>query len=258
MAVKLTPSMKATIANQLASAPRVRPFANSQNVVYKRRKPRKYRKKAQPSKSFQLAFHKLAPSKEIRFNLAENMDTATNVATRTAASYLDQIAQGSQLNQRLGSNVHISWLHLKGTFQSNSTTKTKAVRMMVLREVNFAGIDTTTYANLWRGIGHTSTYAPTGTSTDINWPVNKSLAYVLYDKVHFIRPEYDGITYFNKKVKINKVVRYTPNDSADSDPYHGRLLFLVCVADCDDTPSTTVVRLNCALRVFFKDYHKAR
>lgn len=249
--------MKATIANQLVSAPRVRPYSNAQNVVYKRRKPRKYRKKAQPSKSFQLAFHKLAPSKEIRFNLSEAMDTGSVIANRTVASYLDNIAQGSQLNQRLGSNIHVSWLHVRGTIQSDSTVKAKALRIMVLREVNLGGIDTSTYAGLWKGLG-TSVYAPTGTQTDINWPVNREKAYVLYDKTHIIKPEYEGITYVNKKVRLNKLVKYSPADPTDVSPYHGHLLFLACLADCDNSTSATKVMFNCSLRVFFKDYHKAR
>lgn len=252
--------MKATIANQMASAPRVYPrSSNSANVYYKKRKPRKYKKKAQVAKSFRVAFHKMQPSKEIRYDVQDlAMDTSTSVASRLEAKYLDSIVQGTQLNHRLGSNVHISYVHIRGTVQSNSTAKAKALRVLLLREVNLGSIDITTFADLFKGPGSSATYAPIGTQRDLQWPVNNEKAYTLYDRTHVIKPEYEGITHFNKKVRVNKIVRYPANDAAAYNPYHGHLILIMLLADCDNTTSATTVVLSTGVRVFFKDYHKAR
>lgn len=241
----------------VSAAPPPAPAVSSANVVYKRRRPRKYRPKAQVAKSYRLAFHKMAPSKEIRKDLDDySMNTSTSVATRTEYELLDNIAQGSQLNQRLGANVHISWLHLKGTLQSNSSVKSKALRVMVFREVNLNGVDITTFAGLWKGVG-TTTYAPTGTQTDIQHQLNRDLVYPIYDKTHVLKPEYEGIFTFNKKIRINKVTKYSPNLGGTT-PVHGRLILLYCLADCDNLASATTCVLASSARIFFKDYNKGR
>lgn len=258
MSVRVTPSMLANLAKQKSLGVSVRPFSRSTNVVYKRKKPRKYRKKVVVAKSFRQAFNKLAPSKEIRYEISPDLDTLTSVATRTSGVYLDTIVQGTQLNQRLQSNIHISYVHIHGTLQSNSTVKAKALRMMVFREVNNGGVNPATYANLWKGPGSSTTYAPTGTSSDIRWPLNRQLVQPIYDKTHVIKPEHDGITKLFYKIRLNKIVRYEVNDGTDGTPYHGRLLCVFALADCDDTPVGTTAKLSCGFRVFFKDYHKAR
>lgn len=234
--------------------------STSVNVVYRKPKPKKgYRKKAQVGKSFRIAYNKMQPSKEIRFEVSDGgMNTSTSVASRTQAVLLDNITQGTQLNHRLQSNIHISYVQLRGTIQSNSTAKAKAMRVMIFREINNGGVNTSTYADLWKGPGSGTTYAPTGTASDIAWPLNRELVQPLYDKTYVIKPEYEGLTYFRKSVRVNKLVKYPVNDATDNTPYHGRLLLLYCLSDCDSTTSATTVILTSSARVFFKDYHKAR
>lgn len=232
--------------------------ANSTNVVYRPRKSRKYNKKAQVAKSFRVAFHKMQPSKEIRYDASDwALNTSTSVATRTEYEFLDNIQQGTQLNQRLQGNIHMSWLHLQGTIQSNSGVKAKALRVMVLKETNYGSVDTTTFAALWRGTGSAVTYAPSGTQTDISWPVNREVAYPIYDKTIVIKPEYEGITVFRKKIKLNQIQKF-PVNTGGTTPYLGRIVLVYCLADCDNLTSATSVVLQSSARVFFKDYHKAR
>lgn len=251
--------MKATIANQMATAPRVYPrSSNSANVYYKKRKPRKFKKKAQVAKSFQVAFHKMQPSKEKRFPIVDTtMVTNGTIGQRSESLYLDNIAQGSQMNQRLGSNIHVSYVHLRGTIQNDSTVKAKKMRFLILREVNLGGLNLSTLAGLIRYEG-TSSGPPVGKQSDVAWPVNREVAYTLFDKVVNIPIEADGIAYFNYKLRINRLVRYTSTDSTDVTPYHGHLIFVAFLVDCDNSASSGNVVFNCAARVFFKDYHKAR
>lgn len=230
----------------------------STNIYYVKPKRKVNRKVLKVDRSFKQAFHKLQPTKEIRFDVTDLvMDTATSVATRTKHAILDNIAQGTQLNQRLGSNIHMSYVHLKGTIQSNSTAKAKAMRIMIFKEVNNQGVNTTTYANLWKGTG-TITYAPLGLQSDTQWPLNRELVHPIYDRTFQVRPEYNGITRINIKKRINRIVKYQPNNSGATSPYHGRIFLLCCLADCDNSTSATTVILTLGVRVFFKDYFKAR
>lgn len=231
---------------------------SSTNLVYKKPYNKKNKKKAKVAQSYRIAFNKLTPSKEVRKEFANHtLETQTSVASRTAFLILDQISQGALLNERLQSNIHMSYVHVHGTLQSNSTTKSKAFRLMLVREVNNGGIVTGTFANMWKGSG-TTTYAPTGTQDDVQWPVNREIAHRVFDKTYIIKPEHDGITKINHKIRINKVCKYCPNDSTSVQPYHGRLFLIGFYADCDNNPSATTAILNCGVRVFFKDYYKAR
>lgn len=229
----------------------------SANIVYKRKKTAKNRKKAKVAPSFRMAFNKLAPSKEKRFDMNDTLFTNGLVSDRTRWIYLDQIAQGTQANQRLGSNIHVSYIHVKGMIQNNSVAKTKTLRLMILKEVNLGGLNTSTFAALWKGVG-TTWYAPAGTADDVRWPLNKELVRTIYDRTYKITPEVEGVTKINVKRRINRIVRYTTNDSAKSDPYEGRLILLACLSDCDNVTTATTAIFSAGVRVFFKDYNKVR
>lgn len=232
---------------------------NATNVVYKPpKKKAKDKKKPVVTKSFRTAFNKLTPSKEIRFELSPGLETSTSVASRTSVQYLDNIAQGTQLNQRLRNIVHISYLHLKGTLQNNSNTKTKALRIMVFREINYGTINPAVLASLWKATGSALVYAPTGTSSDQRWPLNKEICYPIFDKTVTIKPESEGMKVLDYKIKINRLVRFPANNSAVSVPYHGRLMLVFALSDCDDATTTTTMQLSVAGRIFFKDYYKTR
>lgn len=242
-------------------APRVsskrRTAAKSANLVSKKKTKKKATKNV-VAKSFKTAYNMMEPSKEIRYNFIDHgMEPATSMATRTETLYLDNIAQGTQLNQRLQNKVHISYVHLDGTIQHNSTLKTRAIRLMIVREVNLGGLDLATLANLYKNIG-TASLAPAGTQADLQWPINREVAYPVWQKVYRCKPEAEDMTYVKLRIRINRYARYTPNSSADTSPYHGRLILVANVADCDNSPTTTTTVLNIGVRVFFKDVAHGR
>ena len=258
MAVRLTPSMAQTIASLRTNASRVTPYRRSANLVYKRKKRYNRKAKAVVAKPFRQAYNKLQPSKEKRFSF-EDLAMATNgtLAQRTEYLALDTITQDSDANSRLGSQVHISYLHFKGTLSSNDLNKTKGFRIMVFREVNNGGFDPATMNYLFKGVG-TTTYAPIGTQQDLKWPLNREMVQPIFDKRIYITPESYGLKLFNYKIRINKLVNYQPMNTASSTPYHGRLFLVVCLADCDNVPSGTTVCLSAGTRTFFKDGRKSR
>ncbi len=228
----------------------------SANLVY----PNKRKKKGKPAvaSSFKEAYHRLAPSKEIRYNLINaTMEPLTSMATRTGSIYVDNIAQGPQMNQRLQNSVFASYIHINGTVQHNSALKARMLRLMLVREINNSGISTTTYAGLYKNIG-TAALAPTGNQSDMQWPINRELAYVIFDKKFKLLPEERGILNVNIKHRVGKIYKYTPDDGVDSTPYHGRTLLIANVADCDGNPTATTSVLNLGIRIFFKDHTKGR
>jgi len=225
--------------------------ARSVNLVPSKKK--KKGNKLTVAKSYKQAYNYMQPSKEIK-KITDDYTLVTNgtMAQGTEHEVLDVIAQGTQLNQRLGASIYLSYLHLDLTLQSNSTTKAKAVRMMVFREINNGGVDTSTFADLFRGPG-TAVYAPNHTQRDLQFPLNKDLVQPIYDKKIVVKPEYEGITVIKRKIKLGKYARYPSLDSSTVGVVHGRLIFLLLLADCDNTPSATQCVLAGGLRIFFKD-----
>jgi len=230
--------------------------SNSQNLVKVPNKKKKEKNKV--ASSFMQAFFKMAPSKEIRF-IVNDLAMLTNGALvqHTNFKILDQIVQGTQINHRIGSNIHISYVHLNASVISKSSTKAKAMRFLVFREVNNGGVNELTFAFLFKTTGAT-TVSPTGLQGDITLPLNRELVQPIFDRRINVKPQEMGVQLINYKIKINKIVRYTPTDGADASPYHGRLIFLVLLADMDNLTTGTIVVYNSLLKVYFKDYRKAR
>ena len=226
--------------------------ARSTNIVMKRKKSRKNTKKKAVAPSFKQAWHMMQPSKEIRFDSNDTgMNTQTSIGSRTHHQVLDNIAKGTALNQRLGSTVHASYVHFKFTVANNSTVKSKAFRVLVVREVNKGGLDTSTMDDLFSKTG-TGFHTPNGTQADIKWPVNRNKLYVHYDKTFKIQPESENFLKKYLKIRLNSNYRYAPN-STDSTPYHGYTYLIVLLSDLDNTTTTTTCVFDSSIRVFFKD-----
>lgn len=184
------------------------------------------------------------------------MNTQTSVLSRTNYVQLDSIIQGTQLNQRLQNAIFISYVHIDGSIQSNDT-KTKFLRMMVVREINFGGVNTTTYSDLYKTTGNT-VRAPNGTQLDGKWPLNRDLVYPLYDKTFKIKPETEGAVDLKRKIKIFKKVKYPIIDPSENNPVHGRLLLICNLYDADNAPNAVTTIMSYSLRVFFKDSNIVR
>lgn len=255
----MTPSMARTIAVQKATAPKVTPY-RSANIVYKttRKNKRKYGKRPVVAKPYRQAYNMLQPSKEKRFDFTDlAMFTNGTLSARTEYLQLDNISQDTDANSRLGSQIHMSYVHLKGTLTSNELNKTKALRFLIFREVNLGGFDPATMNYLFKGVGGLS-YAPIGTQQDQIWPLNRELVQPIFDKRVVIPPENYSLKFINYKIRINKKVRYSPMVSTATSPYHGRLFLVVLLSDCDNTTTATTVALSLGVRIFFKDGRKAR
>lgn len=227
----------------------------SVNLVYKPKKSKKDVKKAHVGQSYRIAFNKMAPSKERRFDfIQQNMFTNGVLANRTKFLRLDAIPQGTSMNDRLGANIHISYVHVNLTL-GNSSTKTKYIRLILFREVNFGSFITGTMQFLFKGTG-TATTSPEGDSTDLVRPLNKQLVYSIYDTRIKVPPKTEGARYIQRKIRVNKVQKYTPTDETTTTPWLGQFYLLALLSDIDNATEAPQVQLEGLARVFFKD-HKA-
>ncbi len=165
---------------------------NSTNVVYKRNRyvRRRRGKKAMPAKSFKIAYNKMLPVKEARFDMDKAMSTDT-LANRTQSSVISTIGQGSQMNDRLGNSIYISYVFIKGSIGNNSTTKSKFMRIIILHEHNEGSLSLTTFSDLYLNSGFAS-LAPSGTAPDGEFPVNREQYRVYYDSKFFLYFRYIG------------------------------------------------------------------
>lgn len=226
---------------------------NSTNLV---RKPQPKRKaKYGVSKSFRTAFNKMLPSKELRKDFTDiALFTNGTVADRTHYVYLDNIAQGTQYNQRIRNTVHVSWLHLNGTVQNDSTTKVKHIRFVVIKERN-QGHFSSAMTDLLHSTG-TSSSAPSGYQGDGQLNINRDQYIIIYDRRRVVPIESEGALTIKEKIKINRLVMYPQNNSASSTPVDGHLILIVMVYDADNVPTATTVKMAILGRVFYKDYNK--
>lgn len=237
--------------------PRRRRAVKSANIITKR-KFKKKNVKTVVAPSFRQAYKLMQPPKEIRYDYYDlNMDSATSMATRSQVLAIDNIAQGTQVNQRLGSSVRTSWLHIKMSMANNSTVKSKALRVMVVREVNNGGLNTGTLANLFKSVG-TATHTPNGSQTDLKWPLNRDLVYPKYDRVFKLPVEAESFFRRYLKIPLRSTFRYSPTNSAATTPVHGRTYIIVLLADLDNLPTATICVFDSCVRLFFKDGLRSR
>lgn len=229
---------------------------SSTNLVYKNKK-RQNKKKAVVARSFRTAYNKMRPSKEQRFVVLANMKTDL-LADWVKAYNLDVIGQGSQSNDRIGNNVHLSYIHMRGTIQNNSVVKAKFIRMMIVADTNNDGvvINTGTFANLYKDYLWT-VRAPTGGETDGRYVINTELCKVYYDHTWKIPMESEGIVSIRKNFRINRKLLYSTN-SAVTTPQNGRLYLILNLFDGDSAPVATLVDTNFMIRIFFKDGNKMK
>lgn len=228
----------------------------SANLIEKTVKKGKRNKKDVVAKSFAVAYNKMIPSKEHRYDLSDvNLFTSGTLADRTHYVYLDNIAQGSQLNQRMRNSIHASYLWINGTIQNNSTVKAKFIRVLIVREINQGDFVSASMTNLLRGVG-TATAAPSGFQGDGILTVNRDNYIKLFDKKYKVPIESEGTVIVKEKIRLNQKIFYPQNLTAGTTPIHGSTILLVMLFDGDNSTSATTVCWSAMARLFFKDYNK--
>lgn len=227
--------------------------SNATNIVYKKKIPNKDRKKALVATSFQKAFNKMLPVKVIREELT--FDMWTSVLSRLIMSRnLVAVAQGPQINQRLGNAIYVSAVKLKGTLQNNGVSKLRYLRLTVISEHN-EGHLTTGFTDYYLNASFADN-TPDGTSTDGIFPVNREQYVTHYDHTYKILPEVRGGVLIDVNIKIGKVIYFPQANAASVNPVRGRIYVVANLYEGDDDTNVTLTNLALSARVFFKDYRK--
>lgn len=252
---------KLTLVSKGAS----RPTARSVNIVNKPTKWAKRKRKTRPapSKSFMSAYLRALPSKEVRFLCDKDLVTANGSGVYQIVSGLEEIAlhnivQGTQMNHRLGTSIHCSYLKVRGSIQNKdqgTVGKTRNIRMIVVQERNNGTLNPGTFANFFKDSGF-SDRAPTGKANNGRFTINREQYYTLFDRNYRIKPESENSTFINRTIKINRKLYYPQANPASNDPVNGKLYFITMLYEGDDNLSTVLCHVELQLRLFFKDHRK--
>lgn len=185
------------------------PYARRRNTkrkTYKRKRP------SRRTNVRTIVKRELARNVE-RKSLFTTMDEIS-INTLAPTSYYDTIAaiaQGTAYNQRIGNEIIVTGIHLKGIFHNNSATDTVWVRVALFW---YKGTDVAL------GAGSTIFETTTGGQTDLaslagtrsmTWPLNKSAVTPLWDTTFKLAALEDGAqhtTARNKFIRLHKKVKY--------------------------------------------------
>lgn len=211
--------------------------------------------KANAKKDFIKMYHKLQPSKELIFAHSDGGAETNTFANAVHVTRLDDCIQGTALNERMRSAIHMSYLHVRGGCVKNNTTKARGIRMLVIRERNHNKLNTTTFADLFQIVNGYTTTAPSQFDADGAMRVNKEQYITLFDKVFSIPIESEGSLVVNEKIRLNQLQYYTRNAGTNT-ATRGQIYFITCLFEPDNTKTATTSPIEFALRVFFKDYNK--
>lgn len=220
--------------------------------THKRLIKKKTKQKAKLVKAIKKVVHKAKPKREERFYVDKVSATST-LAGALGSTVISNIAQGDQYNQRDGRKIYMSGVRVSLVVQSDSTVKTKFLRVMIVRNKaqNTNVLNTTTYANLLQDENFTD-LAPTQTGFDATYPLNTSLLQIYLDKTYRILPEYNGAININRYVPIKKVFDYGSLGSGNT-PTNGELMLVLMLCEGDNVTTTTTVNIRGMARVHYKD-----
>lgn len=225
-------------------------------TVKKTYRKKSYKKKPAQKKALNKAIKKVVnkakPKREKRFFFNKFLNTST-VTDSFVYNTVSNIEQGDALNQRDGKKAYMSGLRLSLATQSDSTAKTKYMRVMVVqnRQAQGATLNLTTFGNLLRNETFVD-LAPTQTSADATYPLNTSVLRVMFDRVYRILPEYQGSSFINRYIPIKKTLNYDGVGGGNV-PTNGEIYVIIHLCEGDDITTTTTVKTRGMIRAFYKD-----
>lgn len=229
---------------------RVKGSANLVSVPTRRAKRKKATKDV-VARNFKIAYNKMIPSKQIQFNVTDVAMATDTLANRTNLVDLTSIAQGTQLNQRMRNKIHLSYVHIRGTIQSNAS-KAKFLRIVVFSERNNGTLNGTTFANLLHDYAYDD-QAPAGIQTDGRYKINPEQYRVHFDKVITLPTEVESAKHYFYKVRVNRRIYYPLAGSGTSACTNGKLYFISLLFDGDNGTEASSVIYSGLATAYFKD-----
>lgn len=230
--------------------------SSGRNIVPARRRKKKVNYKA--TKSFKMAYNKLLPSKERRYNWTDTSLTTATLAAANTVKVINDYAKGTQSDERIRSAVHSSYVQLRGSIVSDSTTRYKMMRLMCVQDRNGVGtvLNTTTFADLFQDESYADAAMDT-TQKMARYNINRNKYKVFFSKVLQLPPEIYGNYRIYENFKVNAVDWFLPSDDAATIPTSGRRYLIAILFHADNSVGDAInVTFSCQARVFFKDYNR--
>lgn len=230
---------------------RRRPASRSSKKKTYSKKPRKVTL-ATVKKVAKSVVTKLTPKREIRFHNFGFFNTGT-FSQSWGLVNLNNIALGTQDNQRTGDKIYMSGFHTVFAIR-NTSGLPRSFRIIVLKDMNRNGdvLDITGLDNLFTDVSELDRQAD-GLVGDITSPINSNYK-VFYHKQMLLEPEQLGKDYvFKKFIPLKQLVRYDNLGAQPTTPQSGNIRLLWKVEEFTSTPSGSNVQYEAFQRVYYRD-----
>jgi len=181
----------------------------------------------------------------------------SNFANQTYVQGVDAILQGVGHSERIGNNVKLQGLHIKGVINNNFTS-TVFVRMLIFYVNSQTGLSNLTGSELFQGVGGVPVNAGGLLLNAIYQPINKNLVTVLHDKTFRMGGSNESsgtcATVFNKFVKLyGKKIMYDGNAAGSLNQSKRLQVAFISANAADDDSGETTLDLSYICRLYYKD-----
>lgn len=231
------------------SLPAASTKSKTANITAPRRKNTGGRKYG-VSKSFKLAYNKLTLKKEVRFTHTDLTSSTNTLADSMIITNITSVSHGTQMNERIGKGIYITGVNWRGSV-GNNDTKSKVIRLILLKEKNHGNLNTTTLADLLHNYAYTET-APNQLQQTARLSINRDDYVVLFDKVRKVPVESEGGLFFNYWIKVGKRVTYDMA-ATTATCNNGFIYAISLLCELDNVTTTATAITGSLLRVFYKD-----
>lgn len=164
------------------------------------------RKRVPTNKALSTRIKKLEHQEEMKYIDIQN-STAPIVSSGGVPLVLSVIAQGDDINQRVGEEVTLHSLRCDIILRHIATTTTSLYRMLIFYDLQTNGIGFVPFVSALGGAANTGLIDDTTITSLFNAPLNyrtKDRYRVLYDKVFVINPASSAV---DSNIHIRKFIR---------------------------------------------------
>jgi len=227
----------------------------------RRPRHRRTKRKAVVSRAVKKYVRRSMPRVEMKQIWYHDNEVQLNTLTQGAMQGYPQIANGQSNSTRIGSDISLKGVHVKGTLYNNSGSESYA-RLLI---VGHPGTIDPNYATfpLFKNTsaGATTTISGLNGLDTMYYPLNNTEIKVHYDKKFRLAGSATAggpsntrmFSHFVKFPGKGKLIRYKGNTSGVNNQNWFVSIYWIVADANDDTTSGTVVELSQLTRIYFTD-----
>jgi len=220
------------------------------------RRPKRTSRRSKVPAATKSYVKRMLPKTELKRFVSYYDEITGSTLVEGSAVPLTNIGQGTASYMRIGNEICVKGLHIKGLFNNNAATP-NYVRMMVL----WSACDTNTSFGSAYYFAESNLAGTTGTISNVTganmmyYPLNTKQFTPIYDKVFKLGGSGDPscTRMFSKFVKLNKRIKYIANNYGDGlQDYQISVVYLYAESG-DDTTSGQIVETSHVCRLWYSD-----